>query len=377
MVMKIAPIRPVPFRDKVDPDKAGLMMTDVRHAYRVDTPVVDGVTLAVGPGELLCLLGPSGCGKTTTLRIAAGLEAPTEGEVRVAGTKVADPHTFVPPEHRNVGFLFQDYALFPHLTVEENVVFGLEGMPRKKKLERARDVLSQVGMADYMQVYPHTLSGGQQQRVGLARALAPAPKLMLLDEPFSGLDRRLRDQVRDETLHVLKDTGVATVMVTHDPEEAMFMADCIALMNGGRIVQMGSPVELYCYPKTAFAARFFGEVNEFRWMVRDGRLDTPLGTIDAGRLNDGETAVVMVRPEALKLTAIEDGASPSVVGRVLASRMLGRTSLVHLSVDTPDGSKGLHLHARVPGRYLPPPEERLEVSLDDSLVFVYPAADED
>lgn len=198
---------------------------------------------------------------------------------------------------------------------------------------------------------------------------------MLLDEPFSGLDRRLRDQVRDETLHVLKDTGVATVMVTHDPEEAMFMADCIALMNGGRIVQMGSPVELYCYPKTAFAARFFGEVNEFRWKVRGGSLDTPLGRIDAGNLGDGTEAVVMVRPEALKLTAIVDGSSPAVVGRVLASRMLGRSSLVHLSVETPEGGQGLHLHARVPGRYLPPPEERLEVGLDKSLVFVYPATE--
>ncbi|SOE01121.1 ABC transporter ATP-binding protein [Caenispirillum bisanense] len=370
--MRIDPIRPVSLRGEVDPDKAGLVLQGVRHSYGGE-PVVDGVSLTVGPGELLCLLGPSGCGKTTTLRICAGLEAPTEGEVRVAGMLVADRQSFVPPERRNVGFLFQDYALFPHLSVEENVVFGLEGMPRKKKQERAREVLSQVGMADYIQAYPHTLSGGQQQRVGLARALAPEPKLMLLDEPFSGLDRRLRDQVRDETLHVLKASGVATVMVTHDPEEAMFMADAIALMNRGRIVQMGSPVELYCYPKTAFAARFFGEVNEFAARVgAGGQVETPLGPLDGRGLISGAAATVMVRPEALKLAAIEDGASPDVVGRVLASRMLGRTSLVHLQVETPDGA-GLHLHARVPGRYLPPPEERLEVSLDRSLAFVYPA----
>ena len=369
--MRIDPIRPVSLRGEVDPDRAGLVLDHVSHAYD-GTPVVDDVSLTVGAGELLCLLGPSGCGKTTTLRIAAGLEAPTAGEVRVAGAVVADSRQFVPPERRNVGFLFQDYALFPHLSVEENVVFGLDGMSRQKRQERALAVLSQVGMTNYIHAYPHTLSGGQQQRVGLARALAPEPKLMLLDEPFSGLDRRLRDQVRDETLHVLKAAGVATVMVTHDPEEAMFMADWIALMNGGRIVQMGSPVELYCHPRTAFAARFFGEVNELPARVVGDRVATPLGSLDPRGHADGAAVTVMVRPEALELTAIEDGGTPAVVGRVLASRMLGRTSLVHLQVETPDGA-GLHLHARVPGRYLPPPDERLAVSLDRSLAFVYGA----
>ena len=201
----------------------GLVLDTLSHSYG-DTVVVPEVSLTVAPGELLCLLGPSGCGKTTTLRIAAGLEEVRQGRVTLDGRLVSGDGVHIPPEHRHVGFLFQDYALFPHLNVCGNVEFGLDGLTRPARRQRALDMLAQVGMADYAGAWPHQLSGGQQQRVGLARALAPQPGLMLLDEPFSGLDKRLRDQIRDETQRVLKANGVATLMVTHDPEEAMFMA---------------------------------------------------------------------------------------------------------------------------------------------------------
>ena len=228
-------------------------------------------------------------------------------------------------------------------------------------------------MADHADAYPHALSGGQQQRVALARALAPEPAVLLLDEPFSGLDTRLREQVRDETLHVLKDAGTATLLVTHDPEEAMFLADRIALMDGGRMVQVGSPTDLYLRPADAFAASLFGEVNELTAVVRDGHADTPLGRIPARGLADGTAARVLIRPEGLTLSSPNETLSRlPTLGRVEAARLLGRTSLVHLSVPAGDG-RMLHLHARMPGIFLPPDASHVSVVLDPRQAFVFPA----
>lgn len=369
-MMRVDPVRPTRFRDTVAPEDAGLRLEAVTHAYG-ETVVVRDVSLSIGPGEFLCLLGPSGCGKTTTLRIAAGLEAPRSGTVWIGGRQVAGEGVMVPPEKRSVGFLFQDYALFPHLRVIDNVMFGIRHLPAEERRSRALEALERVGMAGHAEVYPHTLSGGQQQRVGLARALAPGPRLMLLDEPFSGLDKRLRDQVRDETLHVLKASGVSTLMVTHDPEEAMFMADTIALMQGGRVVQQGSPVELYCHPANGFAARFFGEVNRMTGRVVDDQVETPFGPLDPKGAPEGAEVDVLIRPEGLTLRSIADGESPPFWARVIESRMLGRSSLVHMQSQWADG-RPVHLHARVPGLYLPPPDEVLEVVLDRTQAFVYP-----
>lgn len=237
-------------------NSTALTLHNVRHAYDGHT-VVKGVDLSVAPGEVVCLLGPSGCGKTTLLRIAAGLEVLQEGSVTLDDTYIAMPgQRHLPPEKRNVGLAFQDSALFPHLSVLQNVAFGLKHLASRQRRERATQLLEQLGMAKYVDVYPHMLSGGQQQRVALARALAPSPRLMLLDEPFSSLDARLRDRIRDDTLHVLKKVGAATLLVTHDPEEAMFMADRIALMRDGQIVQTGTPQALYCTPQDPFVVTF-------------------------------------------------------------------------------------------------------------------------
>ncbi|MDO8605500.1 MAG: ABC transporter ATP-binding protein [Phaeospirillum sp.] len=345
----------------------GLVLDSIGHDYD-GVPVVKGVSLRIRPGELVCLLGPSGCGKTTTLRVAAGLEAPRLGRVILNGKVVSGDGIHLPPEERHVGFLFQDYALFPHLDVMANVAFGLSGKPRAEREQRARQMLAQVGMSGYVDAWPHQLSGGQQQRVALARALAPSPSLMLLDEPFSGLDKRLRDQVRDETLHVLKSTRVSTLMVTHDPEEAMFMADRIAVMRGGEIVQLAPPDELYNHPRDAFVASFFGEVNLMAGVVRGGAVATPLGRFAAPGLTEGIVAEVLARPEALTLTASAQGHAT-----VLTARRLGRSSLVHLRLEMPEMAI-CHLHARLGGGAAPAEGERVEIAVDSSQVFVFPAA---
>ncbi|WP_422730986.1 ABC transporter ATP-binding protein [Litchfieldella qijiaojingensis] len=348
-------------------------MQNVRHAYGSHVAVKD-VSLEMYPGEVVCLLGPSGCGKTTLLRIAAGLEVLQQGRVDIAGRKIAVPGgRHVPPEKRNVGLAFQDSALFPHLTVLENVTFGLETQAVRQRRQRALELLEQLGMASYAKAYPHMLSGGQQQRVALARALAPAPQLMLLDEPFSSLDARLRDRIRDDTLHVLKKVGAGTLLVTHDPEEAMFMADRIALMRDGRIVQMGTPRELYCAPRDPFVVTFFGDVNELHGEVRDGVVKTPVGPVEAQGLENGTRAQVLIRPEALRVIELDKPPASHRYSHVIMAKLLGRTSLLHICAHGEDGQEA-HLHARVPGVFLPAANQPVEIRLDPSQVFVFPAS---
>jgi len=361
--------------------RGGLTIRGVSHAFE-DRRAVDDVHLSVGPGELVCLIGPSGCGKTTLLRLAAGLAPLQHGTIEIDGNTVAGPGRAVPPESRGVGLVFQDYALFPHLDVAGNVGFGLTGSSASERAARIDTVLAQVNMAEYRNAWPHQLSGGQQQRVALARALAPRPRVMLLDEPFSGLDTRLRAQIRDDTLHVLKENGVATLMVTHDAEEAMFMADRIALMNRGRIEQAGKPAEVYGHPASAFVARFFGEVNELRGLVRDRAVATPFGPVRAEGHAEAAMVQVVIRPEALKLAPANGKGGAPCIAKVMASRLLGRSSWIHLDIGGPAGT-GLggeaghpqHFHARVPGSYLPAENEMLAVRLDPTQVFVFALPD--
>ena len=253
-----------------------LVLEDIHHAYDA-APVVRGVDLVVGPGEIMCLLGPSGCGKTTLLRIAAGLERPRAGRVWIDGEEIAGPHRFVAPEKRRIGLMFQDYALFPHVRAIDNVGFGLTAVPRSDRRRVAYAMLQRLNLAELADAYPHELSGGEQQRVALARALAPAPRAMLLDEPFSGLDERLREQVRDDTLRFLHEAEVPIVLVTHDAGEALQMADQIALMRNGELVQVGSPDQLCRKPASPFVARFFGALPAFDGRVSGRAVETPIG----------------------------------------------------------------------------------------------------
>lgn len=346
---------------------SGLTVHGLSHRYGSEQ-ILRNIDLEVAPGEILCLLGPSGCGKTTTLRLIAGLEELQTGRIAWNDDVLADDDHNVPPEKRLVSLLFQDFALFPHLTVAENVAFGLKGFSTEERDARVHEVLDQVGMLRYATNYPHFLSGGEQQRIALARARAPRPRIFLLDEPFSNLDTRLRNQLRDLCLHILKKSESSSVIVTHDAEEAMFMGDKVAVMRDGEIVQVGPPEELYFHPNSAFVAGLFGEVNEITGRVVDGHVVTPLGRVCAPNLTEGVEVDVLVRPEALHISDSQDN---SALASVITSRLLGRSSLLHLSI--PNGEDGgLHLHSRVPGRMLPPEGSSVGVSLDEQNVFVFP-----
>ncbi|MCP4328094.1 MAG: ABC transporter ATP-binding protein [Alphaproteobacteria bacterium] len=353
---------------ELDSRHPALVVENVDHRYG-DIVAADDVHLAVAPGQVVCLVGPSGCGKTTLLRLIAGLEDLQSGRIMIGGREVAGPGHLLPPEERGVGMLFQDYALFPHLSVADNVAFGLRKIAAAQRKARVDDVLDQVGMLDYSAAYPHTLSGGQQQRVALARALAPSPKVMLLDEPFSGLDQRLREQVRDQAFHVLKDSEAATLMVTHDPEEAMFMADLIAVMQNGRLAQIGTPIEIYFHPNSAFVTEFFSEVNSIEGVVADGRVATAVGTITSDGLAEGTAVDILIRPEAIRMSRVTDG-GPEYPAKVLESRIIGRSSLIHLEIFQ-QGGPSLHLHSRVPGKFLPQENEIVGIDLDVDQAFVF------
>lgn len=274
---------------------------------------LDDVSLAVAGGEIVGLLGDSGCGKSTLLRIVAGLEAPDRGTLRLDGREIRPG---LPPELRGVGMMFQDYALFPHLTVNENVRYGLAGRGRAEAEAAAAARLAQVGLGHREAAYPDTLSGGEAQRVALARALAPGPRLLLLDEPFSNLDRRTRDRVRADTLGVLRAAGATALLVTHDPEEAMEVCDRIALMCAGRVVQVGTPEDLYRRPVNRFAARFFGDLAEVAGPCRGGALATPLGSFPAPGFAEGETLHAAFRPQALRIAPAGEGHAGRVARRV-------------------------------------------------------------
>ncbi len=317
--------------------------------------VVDDVSLKVMPGQVTCLLGPSGCGKSTTLRIIAGVDMQDSGEIYIDGKLICDTVFRVPPERRSVGLMFQDFALFPHLSVAENVAFGLSGSKQDKEA-RVAELLQKVGLARYGKAWPHELSGGEQQRVALARALAPRPRIMLMDEPFSGLDNRLRDDIRDQTLTLLKDENTAVLLVTHEPEEAMRMADEIALMRDGVIVQKGAPYNIYNAPVDAQAAAFFSDVNQISGTVSGALTETPFGEFFTPGHSDGTRVRIVIRPQHVKIDFDRNGHGPSPTlehgkwarGIVERARFIGKESLVEFRMDY-----GARLKATVASVFLP------------------------
>ncbi len=308
------------------------------------------LNLELEPGRILALLGPSGCGKTTTLRLLAGFEHPEAGEIEIGGRTVAGRSTFVPPEKRKVGMVFQDYALFPHLTVEQNVAYGL---PRSKKRNgRVAEVLTIAhldGLGDRM---PHELSGGQQQRVALARALAPEPAVVLLDEPFSNLDATLRTRVRAEMRGILKQARATAIFVTHDQEEALSLADEVAVMLDGAVMQTAPPEKLYLHPANRAVAEFVGQANFIPGIAEAGRVRCTLGDIPAEGTDDGEVEV-MLRPESLVLRALPEGEA-TVVGR----EFYGHDQQVELRLDS-----GETLYSRLVGRHGFEPGERVSIGV--------------
>jgi iron(III) transport system ATP-binding protein len=276
-----------------------------------DVVAVDETSFCVDRGEVVAVLGPSGCGKTTLLRLVAGFEQPDAGAVEIDGRAVAGGGAWVPPEQRRIGMVFQDYALFPHLTVAENVGFGL---PRRLRATRVPELLDIVGLQGLGRRYPHELSGGQQQRVAVARALAPSPEVVLLDEPWSNVDPFLRESLRTEVTQIIRPLGVTVVLVTHDREEAFSLADRIALMRDGTIVQEGTSEELYFSPVSRWAAEFVGAGNVLTGRVVQGLVETALGAFPANGASVNGSARVLVRPELLELECDPAGTA-EVVGR--------------------------------------------------------------
>ncbi len=340
-----------------------------------DRMAVNDVSLSVMPGQVTCLLGPSGCGKSTTLRVIAGVEMQTSGQIYVDGKLICDTVFRIPPERRGIGLMFQDFALFPHLSVAQNVAFGLTG-DKADNNRRVSELLERVGLSHYINAYPHELSGGEQQRVALARALAPRPKIMLMDEPFSGLDNRLRDDIRDETLSVLKEENTAVLLVTHEPDEAMRMADEIALMRGGQIVQQGAPYNIYNAPVDRAAAAFFSDINVIKGTVQGALTETPFGQFLAPGRPDGTEVDIVFRPQHVRIDFDRDGRGPHPTAAegtparamVKRARFMGRESLVEFQMDH-DGSI---VTATVPNVFMPKPGVYLWLSVRRERCFVFP-----
>ncbi len=353
-----------------------LRVENLHHAYG-QTRVLNGVSFSLAPGAIGCLLGPSGCGKTTLLRCLAGFERVDAGSIDIAGERVSAPGLTVPPELRGVGVVFQDYALFPHLTVAKNIGFGLTKIPSAQISKRTSEMLALVGLEAEANAYPHELSGGQQQRVALARALAPMPKLVLLDEPFSSLDVELRESLSAQVRTILKKANATALLVTHDQHEAFALADEIGILRAGKIEQWDSAYRLYHEPATRFVADFVGQgVFLPARHIADDRVQTPVGTLhvesmptlaDASFANasDADALEVLLRPDDV----IHDDASP-LTARVLSKAFRGAQFLYTLELDN-----GQRILSLVPSHHNHAIGEAIGIRLeaDHVIAFAKPA----
>ena len=322
-----------------------------------DTVAVRDAHLCVERGEIVALLGPSGCGKTTLLRLIAGFEEPDAGRIAIDRMLAAGDDVWLAPERRHVGMVFQDYALFPHLTVAANVGFGL---PRRARAAKLLELLELVGLKGLEQRFPHELSGGQQQRVALARALAPAPELVLLDEPWSNIDPQLRSLLRDEIAAILRDVGVTAVLVTHDREEAFSLADRIALMREGTVIQEGPPEELYVSPRDRWAAEFVGAANFLSGHVEGDVVETPLGPLPHAGSSPAADVEVLIRPEQLELRP-----DPAGKAKVVAREFRGHDVFYRLRFE------GIALLSQRPSTEVVPLGARVSIRLHQSRITFF------
>ena len=329
--------------------------------------VLKNIHLELEKDKIACLLGPSGSGKTTLLKLIAGLEKVQKGKIFFNDKLVSSENTHLKTEQRKIGFLFQDYALFPHLTVKENLNFPLNSKNSNYSLD---DIINLIKLPNSLDKYPHQLSGGEQQRVALARSIIAQPDLLLLDEPFSSLDLNLKEEVRDETLHLLQKSNISVFIVTHDPFEAMFISNKIYIINSnGEIVQSGSPNELYNNPINSYVAGFFGETNIFHSKVINGKATTPIGTINAPTQLEQKNVVIHVRPQGIKLNK-ESTPVNGVKGTVMASKMMGSFSFVHLSVLN-SNNEIIHVHSHMPANFIPSQSSAVGIEIDKEQTYIF------
>lgn len=327
---------------------------------------VSELTLGIRRGEFFSLLGPSGCGKTTILRLIAGLEKPDSGSITIGGRIVAGEE-WVPPEKRKIGFVFQDYALFPHMTVFENIAFGLTGYSKKELKQKVMEMLELVGLTDMAERYPHELSGGEQQRIALARALAPSPEVMLLDEPFSNLDADLRRKLRTETKRILKKSGITTILVTHDQEEAFSLSDRVGVLNSGRLEQIGTPEETYHKPATRFVANFVGRADFISGKIEGGYVISDIGVFKCGNgvpeeyMTKSIDVDLMIRPDDVDFVIDPQGNASIIEAEFLGEKIIYKISL----------SGGKIIHSARSSTRIFGVGSRVKISVDPARIIVF------
>ena len=334
-----------------------------------DNTILRNISLELEEDKIACVLGPSGCGKTTLLKLIAGLENTKKGEIYIKDQLVSSSTKHIKTENRNIGFLFQDFALFPHLTVEKNLKFAIKNNGNSE--QDIKEVIELIKLPASLKKYPHELSGGEQQRVALARAIISRPDLLLLDEPFSNLDLSLKEQIRDDTLHLLQKFNVSVIIVTHDPFEAMFISNKIyILQKNGMIVQSGSPNDLYNDPSSSYVAEFFGETNKFSGIVKNSKVETAIGTIPIKDISESQNVDIHIRPQAIKLIQ-EKTPVYGIKGTVMASKLMGSYSFIHLSV-LDKNNKIIHVHSHMPPYFNPKQSTAVGIEIDTEKVFIFP-----
>ncbi|PPR47777.1 MAG: Fe(3+) ions import ATP-binding protein FbpC [Alphaproteobacteria bacterium MarineAlpha5_Bin9] len=343
-----------------------LKIKNLNHKIK-DNNILQNIHLETKDDKITCILGPSGSGKTTLLKLIAGLESAQEGEIYINDKLVSSSSIHVNTEKRNIGFLFQDFALFPHLTIKENLKFAINS--KNANLE-INEILKLIKLTNSLQKYPHELSGGEQQRVALARSIISKPQLLLLDEPFSNLDLNLKEEIRDDTLHLLQKFNTSVIIVTHDPFEAMFISNKIYILKkDGSIIQSGTPNDLYNKPKTSYVAEFFGETNKFSGIVENSIVDTAVGQIPISKHLESKNVDIHIRPQAIKLSQ-EKTPVNGVKGIVMASKLMGSYSFIHLSV-LDKNNNIIHVHSHMPPNFNPKQSTAVGIEIDVKEIFVF------